>query len=461
MSRRILNGPSGEQVYRQQLRDAMSVFLPQRGLPLLSDDRRVRWTTRMLAMGMILMVWSGAATLLDRFSQARMAVAQMYPTRRRPGQSVEGFYKALDRDGQSLLETLCRYWRTCVQRVAGQHWTINGWLLFGVDGSKFDCPRTAANEQGFGVSGKGKSGPQQLLTCLFHLGSGVLWGWTRDGVQGRGEPTQLRQLLDLLPPQAMLLADAGFTGYDLLKEIMHRGNHFLIRVGSNVKLIKNLGYVQHEGKQTVYLWPLNKQGRSAKNQNKKTLLKVHPPLTLRLIELRDAKGRPVFLLTSVLSAKLLSDRAAAKMYRLRWGLELMWRGLKQTMGHHKMLGRTPARAGAELDWAMAGLWMLQLLAASRLSQTRQSPAQSSPAKALRIVRRALNGRSGRGVSLAKQLTEASKDAYHRCGGKQSRYRRQTRPQRPPGSPEARMATTIEKRLIQQILEQKPPDSFAA
>ena len=46
------------------------------------------------------------------------------------------------------------------------------------------------------------------------------------------------------------------------------------------------------------------------------------------------------------------------MYRLRWGIEVMWRGLKQTMGHHKMLGKTPSRAGAELDWAMAGLWML-------------------------------------------------------------------------------------------------------
>jgi hypothetical protein len=448
-------------VYRQQLHDAMSAFLPQRGLPLLSGDGRVRWTARMLAMTMILMVWSGAATLLDRFNQARTAVTQMYPTRRRPGQSVEGFYKALDRCGQSLLATLCEYWRTCVRRVAGRYWKVEGWLAFGVDGSKFDCPRTLANEQGFGVSGKGKSGPQQLLTCLFHVASGVLWGWTRDGVQGRGEPTQLRQMLDLLPPQAMLLADAGFTGYDLLKDILGRGNHFLIRVGSNVTLIRRLGYIRREGKQTVYLWPLDKQGRGGQNRNKKTLRKVHPPLTLRLIELRDAKGRPVCLLTSVLDAKLLSNRAAAKMYRLRWGVEVMWRGLKQTMGHHTMLGRTPQRAGAELDWAMAGLWMLQLLAASRMSQKGQSPTQQSPAKALRIVRRAINGRSGRGVSLARQLSEASKDTYHRRGGKQSRYRRQKRPQRPPGRPEARMATAIEKRLIQRLLEQPPPDSFAA
>jgi len=460
MSRRRFSGPSAEQVYRRQLRDAMSAFLPHRGLPLLCDDKRVRWSGRMLAMAAVLMAWSGAATLLDRFTQARAALIAMYPTRRRPGSSTEGFFKALDLHGQNLLATLCDYWRRCVASVAGRHWKIDGWLAFGVDGSKFDCPRTAANEKGFGVSGKENSGPQQLLTCLFHVASGMLWGWTRDGVQGRGEPTQLRELLTLLPPGAMLLADAGYTGYDLLKALIDRGNHFLIRVGSNVTLIKQLGYIEREGKQTVYLWPLDKQGRNKRSMPRQ-LGKVHAPLVLRLIELKDAKGRPVCLLTNVLSPQSLSNHAAAKMYRRRWGIEVMWRGLKQTMGHHKMLGKTPARAGVELDWAMAGLWMLQLLAASRMTRAGQSPASHSPAKALRIVRGALTGRSQRGKSLLSQLNQASKDTGRRNGSKQARYRRQKRPQRPPGAPEARMATTIEKRLIQRILEQPPPNSLAA
>jgi hypothetical protein len=444
----------------------MSAFLPHRGLPLLCDDKRVRWTARMLVMAAVLMAWSGAATLLDRFHQARMAVIAMYATRRRPGKSAQGWFKALDIHGPQLLKTLSDYWRQCVQSVAAAHWKIDGWLLFGVDGSKFDCPRTAANEKGFGVSGKDNSGPQQLLTCLFHIASGALWGWTRDGVQGRngvpgrGEPTQLRELLALLPAGAMLLADAGYTGYDLLRAIIGRGNHFLIRVGSNVTLIKHLGYAVREGKQTVYLWPLDKQGRNKRSMPRE-LGRTQPPLVLRLIELRDDKGKPMYLLTNVLNCGSLSNHAAAKMYRLRWGIEVMWRGLKQTMGHHTMLGRTPARAGVELDWAMAGLWMLQLLTASHLNRAGESPLNRSPAQALRIVRLALAGRSGRGKSLLHQLSQATRDTYHRRSSKQARYRRQKRPQRPPGRPEARMATVIEKRLIQRILEQPPPNSLAA
>jgi hypothetical protein len=430
-------------------------------LPLLSDDQRERWTPRMLAIAALLMAWSTAASLKDRFAQARAALTLMYRSRRQPGRSPEGFFKALDKDGSRLLASLAQVWRKLVQSAAGARWKVDGWLIFGVDGSKFDCPRTRANEQGFGISGKGNSGPQQLVTCLFHLASGILWGWARDGVQGRGEPTQLREsLLGLLPPGALLVADAGYTGYDLLRAICDSGGHFLIRVGSNLTLIKQLGYVKRENKQTVYLWPLDKQAcsRDALLQGPR---RVRGPLVLRLIELHDAKGRPVCLLTNVLSRQALSDPLARKIYRLRWGIELMWRGLKQTMGRHTMLGKTPRRAGAELDWALAGLWMMQLLTASRLSARGGKPQEQSPAQALRVIRAGLDGRKRRGKNLLEQLGRATKDTYRRHGSKQARCRRQKRPQRPPGPPEARMATTLEKQLAQRILATPPPDKIAA
>lgn len=459
MSRRQNNGPSAAESYKLELRDAMSRFLPHHGLPLLTGDGRVRWTSRMLAMAAILMTWSALPTLLDRFAQARSALVDIYRTRRRPGSSVEGFFKALTGAGEAVLAALCEYWRRCVREVAGDYWKIQGWSLFGVDGSKFDVPRTVANERGFGVSGKNNSGPQQLLTCLFHIASGMLWGWRRDGVEGDGERSQLKQMLHLLPAGAMLLADAGFSGYDVLKAVLDQGNSFLIRVGSNVKLIQNLGYARIERKQTVYLWPLEKQGRNRRSMPR-NLRKVRPPLVLRLIELKDAKGKKVFLLTNVPAGKL-TDQAAAQIYRLRWGIEVMWRGLKQTMGHHKLLSRTPQRAGAELDWAMAGLWMLQLLGGWRMIQAGQSPHCHSPAKTLRVVRGAMSGRRRRRQSLCTQLGLATKDTYQRTASKTARHFPQKCSPHPPGAPQARMASAIEKRLIQRILAQPPPKSVAA
>jgi len=460
MPRPQKSGPSADESYKLELRDAMSRFLPHQGLPLLSGDGRVRWTSRLLAMAAILMTWSPSATLTDRFALARAALVDIYRTRRRPGSGLEGFFKALTGPGVAVLAMLCEHWRQCLRKITGEHWKIEGWLVVGVDGSKFDCPRTAANEAGFGVSGKNNSGPQQLLTCLFHVASGVLWGWTRGPIQGDSERAQFRRLLHLLPAAALLLADAGFHGYDLCKSLLDRGNSFLIRVGSNVKLIQQLGYATIERKQTVYLWPLKKQGRNRRSMPA-GLEKVCEPLVLRLIELKDAKGRPVFLLTNVLDPRKLSDRAAARMYRLRWGVEVLWRSLKQTMGHHKVLSRTPERAAAELDWAMAGLWMLQLLASARMIQTGRAPTCHSPSQTLRVLHGVLTGRRRRRKSLATALGLATKDTYRRRRSKTARHYPKKSSQHPPGAPEARMATAIEKRLIQRFLAEQLAKSDAA
>lgn len=432
----------------------MSQFLPHHGLPLLADDGRVRWTARLLAIVAVLTTWSSGSTLLDRFTLARTTAVAMYPTRKRPGNSVEGFFKALVGIGDDVLQTLCEHWRKCVRQVAGSHWLIDGWLAFGVDGSKINCPRTLANEQGFGVSGKNNGGPQMLATSLFHAATGMLWGWTRDGIRGASERTQFRRLMSLLPPEAMLLADAGFCGYDLLKALAGQGNHFLIRVGSNVTLIKKLGFATREGRQTVYLWPLEMQGRQ-KGFMPRTLANVSLPLVLRLIELTDERGKKVYLLTNVQKSRL-SDATAAKLYRLRWGIEVMWRDLKQTLGHHTVLSRTPERAGAELDWALAGLWLLQLLGGSRMKQAKLSPQSHSPAQTLRAVRGCLTGGRSRRQSLHTKLGLARKDTYRRRGDKAARHRPRKRTRRPPGRPQARMALVIEKRIIQRLLAQPPP-----
>jgi hypothetical protein len=466
MPRRRNGASSSPQSYASQLRDAMSEFLPHQGLPLLSDDGRVRWTGRMLAMVALVMAWSPGRKLIDRFTQARRAIVAIYPTRKRPGQSHEGFAMALSTHGQAILATLADHWRRRAQQIAGdRRWRVEGWLLFGVDGSKFDCPRTAVNEEAFGVSGKKNSGPQQLLTSLFHIGTGLLWGWARGGVVGSDERGQLRQMMDLLPAGAMLLADAGFCGYDLLKSLLAGGRRdVLIRVGANVKLLTKLGYAVREGKDTVYLWPLKQQCRSRgrKSTMPKSLVGVRPPLVLRLIRLTDAKGRPVCLLTSVLDKRKLSDRAAARIYRLRWSIEVMWRDLKQTMDHHRMLSGTPDRCGAELDWAMAGLWMMQLLSVQRMMQARRSPQEASPAQTLRVLREAMDGRpQTTRRNLKTQLAQALMDQYQRKGPKDARHYPKKRAQRPPGTPTARTANAIEKRLAQRILEQPPPRSLAA
>jgi hypothetical protein len=446
--------------YYGDLRQAMARFLPHQGLPLIDDDGRVRWTPRLLVHLAIFMAWSAGGTLTDRFYEAREALVGIYGSRKRPGQTDRGFARALVKGSERLLPVLCDHWRQCVRQIAHHCWEMAGWVLIGVDGSTFDCPRTAANEEAFGITGKNNSGPQQLVTCLFHVCSGLLWGWRRGGIQGSSERGQLREMIHLLPPNALLLADAGFCGYDLLTALLAQGSSFLMRVGANVHLLTKLGYEVHEDKQTVYLWPLDKQGRRRGKAMPKSLKHVKPPLVLRLIRLKEVAGQTVCLLTNA-GPERLSDVVAARMYKLRWGIEVMWRDLKQTMSHHKTLGGCPERARVELDWAMAGLWMLQLISVERMIASGQLPHRYSPASSLRVLRRAMGGKRTKRRTLVSGLTRAVKDTYCRKGSKKARHYPKKRPQRPPGEPRARTASRAEKRLAQRLFEQLPPKLVAA
>ena len=75
------------------------------------------------------------------------------------------------------------------------------------------------------------------------------------------------------------------------------GHDFLIRVGANVTLLKELGYFR-ECAGRVYLWP-DKPARRGQ-----------PPLALRLVVAHGGK-HPVYLVTSVLATTALSNGIAS------------------------------------------------------------------------------------------------------------------------------------------------------
>lgn len=436
--------------YPRQLRAAMSRFLPRQGLRLVPNHARERWTPRLLVVCMLLMVFSSAQHLQDRFAQARGTLLGMYPTRRRPGESYQGFITALSRISQRLLETVCQTLRRHVKQLAGPHWTVRGWVLFGVDSSRFDLPMTEAHEHVHGVGSRKNSGPQMLLTMLFHVGTGLPWSFVREGVLG-SERHHLLQMLPWLPKKAMLIADAGFTGYELLQALIHRPMGFVIRVGSNVSLLRKLGYAVREQEGIVYLWP--------EKQRKKGL----KPLVLRLIELSDGRNRKMYLLTNVLQREQLSEAAAAELYRLRWGIELIWRSIKQTLSRRKLLSDSPRNAEVELEWCVVGFWLLGLMSVQQLLEAGQLPGSWGVAASLRVVREALAApgpRRGR-TPLRHRLSAAGKDRYVRHRSKKARHWPHKKREKPPGAPKARNATEAEVQLAQQLREARPPGSLAA
>ena len=207
-----------------------------------------------------------------------------------------------------------------------------------------------------------------------------------------------------------MTSDAGFVGYDFWKAILDTNHDFMIRIGANVKLIKQLGYAR-EYDHIVYLWSV------------KVAKKKMSPLVLRLIVIYDGK-QPVYLVTSVLSKQRLSAQQAIEIYRDRWGIELFFRTFKQTFGRTKLRSRSAENAKLELDWSLVALWSICLLGQRELVRAGEATWQLSPAGAIKVVQATMREYRVRPESfdemLYSMLANALRDGYERTSSKTSR-----------------------------------------
>jgi len=207
----------------------------------------------------ILIVWSAEQTLQTRFDATRDVLQSLFP--KWPlGKTYTGWYEAQLKWLTPLGPAVAKRLRRQTRRVAAGHWTREGWCAFAVDGSRVECPRTAANERGLGRAGRKKSGPQLFVTTLLHMGTGLPWD-SRIGPGTASERRHMKDMLRVLPRRSLVVADAGFTGYDLYRRLLAADQNLLLRVGANVRLLKHLGIHAREGPDTVYVWPDKKHDR--------------------------------------------------------------------------------------------------------------------------------------------------------------------------------------------------------
>ena len=427
--------------YRADLVEAIRKYLPAQCFARWRLPRGLTWTPQRIAWMALLMAFSAEQTLAERFEAVRDVLREAFP-HWRLGATYTGWSEAQARWVEPLRPALSRRLRQQVRALAGRHWTRRGWCAFAVDGSRVDCPRTAANEAALGCAGKRRTAPQLFLTVAWHMGTGLPWDF-RVGPGTASERRHLEDMLADLPPQALAVADAGFAGYDFCRRVVRSGRSFLLRVGGNVRLLRRLGAVRREGPSTVYLWPTKRAHE--------------PPLALRLIELREGK-RSVYLVTDVRAEAALSKRSAAALYRMRWGVEVFFRSCKQVLEKRKLLSRTPEAARGELTWAVLGAWLLGVMSVAGIVARGGDPLAWSVAAARKWVRRTLRRHRARrrGPSLLDQLAHATRDPYTRAGSKAARNWPHQKKDKPPGGPEIKVATPEQVERAQRFAASEQP-----
>ena len=276
---------------------------------------RPRWSLSAVIVVLATMTWCAGDTDAERFVTARAFYVRAYrPKRRRPGQQVDSFHKALQVLPMPVLGAVLDGVRHCIATCLLSRMEMNGFVPFGCDGTRQECPRTAALERDLGSSSKKGRAPMLWITALVSLRTGVLWAW-RFGTAKASERDHLRSLLEFLPRAALLVCDAGYVGYELTKALLDRQCSFLIRMSSQAKLFsETMVELRRFREGIVYYWPQEAQDQDL------------PPLRVRLIRIHSAKRKhDVWLLTNVLESRRLPLRLAERLYRMRWESEGFFR----------------------------------------------------------------------------------------------------------------------------------------
>ena len=396
-----------------------------------------QWTPQRLTWVASMMAWDEGQTLDSRWEHAREVAGGLH-THWALGTSYAGFTAALVRESPRLVAGIKAKFRQAMLAVGSRHQTRCGWRAFAVDGSRVEAPLTRANEDGLGCAGREKSGPQVFLTTLWHMGLGLPWDF-RVGPGTDSERRHMEQMLDDLPRNSLIVADAGFVGYELCQRVLNAGQSFLLRVGGNIRLLTDLGWEHAQRDGLVYLWP-----------------KAHrdlPPLVLRLIVLRR-NNQEIYLLTNVFDSEQLSDEEAGVLYEMRWGIEVFYRSSKQTLRRSRLLRGTPATCLARCSCTMLGLWLLGLLTVTRIVAKKLDPLSWSVALARNAVRRAMRTsvRGGACRYLFRDLVAAVKDEYRRRGPKAARDYPRKKREKPPGPPKIQSASPKEVQTAKQLRE---------
>lgn len=427
----------------------------------------VSWNAEELAVQALTWAWQETKNVTDAFRQTREICADLKLFR--VVTTYTAFMNALTRYRRLFQERLRERLQILAEKIAGDRFRTGEWVPLAFDGSRSTAPRTVSNERAFCAPnyGRGKKAryrrnkskgqvlrqdqanapqpqePQVWITMMWHMGLRLPWSW-RLGPSNSSERADVQDMLEneKFPEKTLFCGDAGFTGYPLWSAILNAGQHFLVRVGANVKLLSEQADIKKCGGGIVLCWPKKRMNSGA------------PPLRLRLVQVTVGKTK-MWMLTSVLDRRRLSKKQIVKLYQLRWGIEVEYRGLKQTLDKQKLRSRKSDRLLVELEWSILAMAVAELLALReqlRDPNDDYSPQDLSLANTMRALRtcmRQLHRIPEADDHLLYALSQATVQRYENRTDKRARYRPKNPDKKPLGDPKVTRVTPQQSRKLQQ------------
>jgi len=256
------------------------------------------------------------------------------------------------------------------------------WRLVSLDGSTLDVPDEAENRAAFGkqASARGETAfPQIRFVALVENGTHVLFG-SRMASQEIGEQVLTEEVLPMLKPGMLCLADRGFNGYPLWTMAKGTGADLLWRLRKDLVFDREKDL--EDGSYLSTIHPCKADRRTKRGG-----------MTVRIVEytlegIPDAEAS-YRLATTILDPDQAPAKELAALYHERWEIETAFDELKTHLRGRQITlrSKTPDLVRQEFYGLMMAHFAIRGLMHEAALWGDVDPDRLSFMHAVRVIRR--------------------------------------------------------------------------
>jgi putative transposase len=240
----------------------------------------------------------------------------------------------------------------CEQAIP-RNWLWHGRHVKLADGTTVSMPDTEENQEEYPQPSSQKEGlgfPIARLVVLMSLATAMVSGMAIGPYAGKetGEMALMRQLLDQLDPNDILLTDRYFCSYFMIALLLDKTVDFVARLHQ----LRKTDYqrAQRLGKHD-YLVVWTRPDKPAW-MDQETYEQMPESLTLRQIDLKVSEPgfrvESLTVVTTLTDAKKYTREDIAELYHKRWLVELDIRSIKVTLGMDVLRCKSPEMVRKEI-----------------------------------------------------------------------------------------------------------------
>jgi hypothetical protein len=402
-----------------------------------------RWDLHPLLWILLMTTYCAGDSQPEKFEVAKGFYVVSCPKRKRPGKHFAGFEKAIAKLPMPVLRTLAAGIRGRFQAIFQDRWKVGDFIPFGCDGTRQNCPRTEELERRLGSGGKEGSAPTIWNTSIVHLTLGIPFCWRLGKGSKPSERSHLLSMLCWLPQAALIVADAGYVGYEVVAAMLTQVA-FLIRMSSNATFYTETEEPLEKFQEGIVLyWPKTQQKEGK------------PPLRGRLLRIHSVRHKTdVWLFTNIEDPRQLSLEMAAACYRWRWENEGFFRTYKRTLKKATLMSRTVALVHREAEASMIATQLLLCQGAMAMPSVAKNghPVMCSPRRVLLEVRHDISARKEPKEPFFDRIARAEREQRVRTSAKEKRAWPRRKPHTAPHPPILLKLTDAQKHIAHNHLQ---------